>query len=309
MNGILVIDKPAGPTSHDVVARVRRRLGIARAGHTGTLDPMATGVLPVVLGEATKLVPLLVEGDKAYEAEATLGAETDTLDAEGRVVARTPPAAWPSDPAAVARAVADLAGRRMQRPPAFSAVKVEGRPLYERARKGEAVEAPPREVVVHEATCLGFEPEGERPRVRFRVVCSKGTYVRVLAADLGRALGCGAYLSALRRTRSGPFGIEQAAPLDWLDSEEGRTRALAAIVPPAAAIGHVPAVTLGADEAARLAQGQSVPCPTGGDTAHLSIGRLVRVSAPGRPLVALAEVRDGAGGTPRLHPTRVFTLP
>ncbi|HEY8368836.1 MAG TPA: tRNA pseudouridine(55) synthase TruB [Thermodesulfobacteriota bacterium] len=308
LHGVLVIDKPKGPTSHDVVLRVRRRLGVRKAGHTGTLDPMATGVLPVVVGEATKLVPLLMEGDKAYEAEATLGIETDTLDAEGRVVATTPAAAWPTDRAAVERAVADLAGRRVQRPPAFSAAKVGGRPLHERARAGEAAEGAPREVVVHEAALTGFEPaEGDRPpRVRFRVTCSKGTYVRVLAADLGRALGSGAHLSALRRTRSGPFGLERAVPLEALDSEAGRARALAALVPPEVAIGHIPAVSLGAAEAARLAHGQAVPLPADQSSAHLSIGTLVRVSGPGRPLLALAEVRPGPGGRPVLSPTRVF---
>lgn len=306
LHGILVIDKPKGPTSHDVVQRVRRRLGVRKAGHTGTLDPMATGVLPVVLGEATKLVPLLVEGDKTYEAEVTFGAETDTLDAEGRVVATSPPDAWPRDRAAVERAVADLAGRRVQRPPAFSAVKVGGRPLHERARKGEAAEAPPREVVVHEATCLGFEaPEGAPPRVRFRVTCSKGTYVRVLAADLGRALGCRAHLSALRRTGSGPFRIEGAVPLDWLDSEAGRTRALAALVAPEAALPHLPAVALGEREADRLANGQAVPWPAGAP-AHPGIGRIVRVKSPGRFLLALAEVREGPRGEVVLAPTRVL---
>ncbi len=269
---------------------------------------MATGVLPVVLGEATKLVPLLIEGDKAYDAEATLGTETDTLDAEGRVVATAPAAAWPVDPAAVERAVAALAGRRVQRPPAFSAAKVGGRPLHERARRGDVVEGSPREVVIHEAVFLGFEPgEGDRaPRVRFRVACSKGTYVRVLAADLGRALGCGAHLSALRRTRSGPFGLEESVPLDALDSEAGRARALAAVVAPERALAHVPAVTLGETEAVRLAQGQTVPWPAAEAHAHPGIGAVVRVAAPGRPLLALAEVREGPGGAPLLKPSRVL---
>ncbi|HEX7125986.1 MAG TPA: tRNA pseudouridine(55) synthase TruB [Thermodesulfobacteriota bacterium] len=308
LHGVLVVDKPKGPTSHDVVLRVRRRLGVRKAGHTGTLDPMATGVLPVVVGEATKLVPLLMEGDKAYEAEATLGIETDTLDAEGRVVATTPAAAWPTDRAAVERAVAGLAGRRVQRPPAFSAVKVGGRPLHERARAGESAEGAPREVIVHEALLTGFEPaQGDRPpRIRFRVTCSKGTYVRVLAADLGRALGCGAHLSALRRTRSGPFGLERAVPLEALDSDPGRARALAALVPPEEAVGHLPAVTLEAAEAVRLAHGQAVPLPAFPPSAHPGIGALVRVAAPGRPLLALAEVRQGPGGGLVLGPTRVF---
>lgn len=309
-DGVLVIDKPAGPTSHDVVQRVRRRLGVRRAGHTGTLDPMATGVLPVVLGEATKLVPLLVGGDKVYEAEAILGIETDTLDATGRVVAVAPPGRLPLDPAQVAAAVAGLVGRRRQVPPAFSAVKVDGTPLYRRARRGEAAEAPAREVEVYEAVCLGVDlgagDPASQPRVRFRVACSKGTYVRVLAADLGRALGCGAHLSALRRLRSGPFGLEQAVPLDALDTAEGRARAIASIVPPAEAIAHLPAVTVDAAAAARLRQGQAVACP---EVRAAAAGATVRVATPGVPLLALAEVRANAAGRLVLQPTRLLLTP
>lgn len=306
LHGVLVIDKPKGPTSHDVVQRVRRRLGVPKAGHTGTLDPMATGVLPVVLGEATKLVPLLIEGDKTYEAEATLGVETDTLDAQGRVVARAPADAWPKDETQVARAVADLAGPRLQRPPAFSAVKVAGRPLHERARRGEAAEGAPRAVVVHEAVCLGVDlAGGAPPRVRFRVTCSKGTYVRVLAADLGRALGCGAHLSALRRTRSGPFGLAGAVPLEALDTESGREAARAAVLPPEATLGHLPSVALDEASAARLVRGQAVPWPPGAP-AGPGPGAAVRVSAPGRPLLALADVGEGPGGQAVLRPRRVF---
>ncbi len=285
---------------------MRRRLGVARAGHTGTLDPGATGVLPVVLGEATKLVPLLVGGDKVYEAEATLGVETDTLDAAGRVVAAASPQALPKDPAAVAVAVATLAGRRRQPPPAFSAVKVGGTPLYRRARRGESVEAPARDVEVYEAVCLGVD----LPRVRFRVRCSKGTYVRVLAADLGRALGCGAHLSALRRTRSGPFTLEQAVPLDALDSAAGQARARSVLVPPAEAIAGVPCVGVGAADVGRLRQGQ--PLLWSSDRGEPPVlGTIIRVEAPGAPLVALAEVRPDPDGPGRfkLHPIRVFVWP
>ncbi len=285
---------------------MRRRLEVARAGHTGTLDPGATGVLPVVLGEATKLVPLLVVGDKVYEAEATLGIETDTLDADGRVVAAAPPEALPGDPAAVAAAVAALAGRRRQRPPAFSAVKVGGTPLHRRARRGDPVEAPARDVEVYEAVCLGVD----LPRVRFRISCSKGTYVRVLAADLGRALGCGAHLSALRRTRVGPFGLDRAIPLGVLDSAEGRARARSALVPPAEAIAGVPCVEVSPADTARFRQGQ--PLLWSSDRVDPpAAGTIIRVAAPGVPLVALAEVRPDPDrpGRLRLHPIRVFLWP
>ncbi len=318
-DGVLVIDKPAGPTSHDVVQQVRRRLGVRRAGHTGTLDPMATGVLPVVLGEATKLVPLLVGADKVYEAEAVLGVDTDTLDATGRVVAVAPPEHLPRDPAAVAAAVAGLVGRRRQTPPAFSAVKVRGTPLHRLARRGEEAAAPAREVEVYEAVCLavdlgcgvaaatapaaGAGRAGGPPRVRFRVACSKGTYVRVLVADLGRALGCGAHLSALRRLRSGPFGLDRAVPLETLDTAEGRARALARLVPPEEAVAHLPAVTVSPAAAARLRQGQAVACP---QEPTLAAGTAVRVAAPGVPLLALAEVRADASGRLAIQPTRLL---
>lgn len=306
-----MIDKPEGPTSHDVVRQVRRRLGATRAGHTGTLDPMATGVLPVVLGEATKLVRVLVAGDKTYEAEATLGAETDTLDRQGRVTRMAPAETWPTDAEAIARAVAALGGRRRQRPPAYSAVKVGGRPLHERTRSGEAVEAPDREIEVYEAACLGVDlgpapgPIGGGPRVRFRVACSKGTYVRSLAAELGRALGCGAYLSALRRLRSGPFGLDQAVSLASLEDEAGRRAAVRALVRPEEAVGHLAAVSLDSDAAARLTQGQAVAWPPSGG-APPGPGSLVRVAAAGRPLLALAEVGAGRGGHPVLRPVRVL---
>lgn len=261
-------------------------------------------MLPVVLGEATKLVPLLVAGDKVYEVEAVLGLETDTLDAGGRVLSAARPEALPRDPAAVAAAVAALAGRRRQRPPAFSAVKVEGTPLYRRARRGDPVEGPAREVEVYEATCLGVD----LPRVRFRVACSKGTYVRVLVAELGRALGCGAYVSALRRIRSGRFGLEQAVALEALDSAEGRARALSVLIPPAEAIADLPCVEVGAAGAARLEQGQPLLLPP--DRRDFPAdGSTVRVSAPGIPLVALARVRGDPDGRLRLHPTRVFVWP
>ncbi len=307
VDGVLVIDKPAGPTSHDVVQEVRRRLGVRRAGHTGTLDPMATGVLPVVLGEATKLVPYLVEADKTYEAEATLGVETDSLDATGRVVAVAPADRLPGDPATVAAAVAGLAGRRRQVPPAFSAVKVGGEPLHRRARRGEAPTAPAREVEVYEAVCLGVDlgagDTAGAPRVRFRVTCSKGTYVRVLAADLGRALGCGAHLSALRRTRSGPFGLDRAVPLDALEGAEGRARAAGSLVPPAEAVAHLPVVTLDAAAASRLRHGQAVSCPP---EQVAPAGSTVRIAAPGAPLLALGEVLAGEGGRLVVRPTRLL---
>src|SRR5690606_1792881 len=195
MNGVLVIDKPAGKTSHQVVAEVSRRLGRVKAGHAGTLDPMATGVLLVCVGEGTKISGLLALDDKAYEGELELGVETDTLDAEGTVVRQRRAEAARIDRAALEAQVARMVGPSMQVPPLYSAVEVEGRRLHELARAGAEVERAARPIEVRRFEVLSFEAG----RARFAVDCSKGTYVRSLVADLGEALGCGAHLTALRR--------------------------------------------------------------------------------------------------------------
>lgn len=235
MKGVLVVDKPRGPTSHDVVARLRRALGTREVGHAGTLDPMATGVLVVAVGEATKLVPYLTAHDKAYVAEITFGASTDTLDAEGAVTAE---AAIPPDVAdEIARgggprldaAIARERARTRQAPPAYSAIKTDGRPAYERARRGEVVELAERDVVVRALDVIG---SGARS-LRVRVVVGKGYYVRSLARDLASEIGVLGHLTALRRVRSGPFGEEEAATMDAPDLgdrlvpvERAATRAL-----------------------------------------------------------------------------------
>ncbi|MGZ3440688.1 MAG: tRNA pseudouridine(55) synthase TruB [Polyangia bacterium] len=210
MNGVLVVDKPRGITSFDVVAEVRRVLGERRVGHTGTLDPMATGVLPVCVGESTKLVPFLMSGDKEYEAELRFGVTTDSLDATGTVTSETN--ADNVSRADVERALPGFVGAIQQRPPMHSAVRVGGQRLYELARRGVEVERQERTVVVHALELVAYAA----PTATLRVRCGKGTYVRSLAADLGAVLGVGAHLTALRRTRVGPFTIAQAVPLDTL---------------------------------------------------------------------------------------------
>ena len=225
-HGILVVDKPAKLTSAAVVALVRRALGGRRAGkvgHTGTLDPLATGVLPLVLGEATKLATMLIADEKSYEAELELGVETDTLDADGAITARAPDAAARVTEAELLAALAALTGELDQVPPMYSAVKHQGRALYELAREGAEIERAPRRVTVHRLELLRF---AER-RATIAIDCTKGTYVRVLVADLGRALGCGAHLTALRRTRSGRFTIAEALPLDDVLRDPGRAPLLA----------------------------------------------------------------------------------
>lgn len=205
--GLLLIDKPAGMTSHDVVDRVRRRLGTRKVGHAGTLDPMATGLLLAGVGRGTRLLRYLTGLDKTYEATARLGIETDTLDADGTVTRRAEVRVERAD---IDAAAAALEGDSLQRPPAYSAVKVGGRKLYEAAREGETLEAPPRPITV--IRCAVTAMQGAD--VDLEVVCSSGTYVRVLAADLGASLGCGAHLIALRRTRVGPFGVAEAVAPD-----------------------------------------------------------------------------------------------
>ncbi|HMP73055.1 MAG TPA: tRNA pseudouridine(55) synthase TruB [Kiritimatiellia bacterium] len=207
-DGVLLVDKPPGWTSHDVVNKIRNRFKIKKVGHGGTLDPMATGLLLILTGRGTKLSGEIMGSDKEYEGEITLGSSTTTQDAEGDVVeARS----WEHvDPPQLAAAMAGLTGDQMQMPPMVSAIKKDGVPLYKLARKGETVEREPRFIHVYEFRML----EADLPRARFRVKCTKGTYVRTLCHDIGETLGCGAHLSGLRRTASGPYRIEQAHGLE-----------------------------------------------------------------------------------------------
>lgn len=210
MNGFLVVDKPAGMTSHDVVARVRRALGIRRVGHAGTLDPGATGVLVVGAGRATRLLRFLESAWKEYRAEVLFGLVTTTLDADGEIRHESDASAL--DAGAVDAALGAFRGEITQVPPMVSAVKVGGERLYKKARRGEEVERPSRRVVIERLEMESFVP-GSRARAVLDVRCSKGTYIRTLAADLGAALGPGASLASLRRTRVGPFGLEDAVEL------------------------------------------------------------------------------------------------
>ncbi|MBP7831155.1 MAG: tRNA pseudouridine(55) synthase TruB [Kiritimatiellae bacterium] len=206
--GLLLVDKPPGMTSHDVVDAVRRHFGFRKVGHGGTLDPMATGLLVILLGRGTKLSDRVMASDKTYEGTLKLGVTTDTEDVDGKVLAE---ADWTSvTQAQVEQQMACRVGDLMQTPPMVSAVKKQGVPLYKLARKGQTVEREPRLIHVYEFRLLAFEP----PRARFVLRCTKGTYVRTLCADIGRALGCGAFLESLRRTQSGALTVDSAAPLD-----------------------------------------------------------------------------------------------
>lgn len=214
-HGVLVIDKNQGPTSHDVVARVRRAFDTGSVGHAGTLDPMATGVLVVAVGEATKLVAYLTAADKEYDATVTLGATTDSLDADGTVVERAPVPECTL--AEVSAAAVPFLGAGKQFPPKVSAIKVDGRPLYERVRRGEEVEVPERDVFVHDLEVKRVEGA----EVDFRVRAAKGFYVRSLGRDLALALGTLGHLTALRRTASGSFTLAEAIPMEQLQAAAG----------------------------------------------------------------------------------------
>jgi tRNA pseudouridine55 synthase len=221
VHGILVLDKPAGMSSANAVDRVRYALGVPRAGHGGTLDPIATGVLPIAIGAGTKLAQFLLADDKAYLADGVLGIETDTLDRTGRITAERPVAV---ERDALVEALAARLGEQDQIPPMYSAIKQGGVRLYDRARRGEDVERAPRRIRIDRLELIDFAP----PRFRIAIACSKGTYVRSLVADLGAAVGAGAHLAELRRTRSGRFTIDQAVALEQV--------AGAVLVPPEAAL-------------------------------------------------------------------------
>ena len=228
LDGLLLVDKPSGPTSHDVVAQIRRRFRIAKVGHGGTLDPMATGLLVILLGKGTKISDRVMGHDKTYEATLRLGIETDSQDADGQVVAEKDAAAITAEQ--VAAQMKARLGDQMQMPPMVSAIKIKGVPLYKLARKGETVERPPKLIHVYRFDLLDFAP----PDVRFVVECTKGTYVRTLAHDVGQSLGVGAHLVQLRRTKIGQLDVARAFALDDLlaaPTLDGKIIPLAAALP------------------------------------------------------------------------------
>lgn len=247
IDGVLVLDKPAGVSSAGAVDRVKRALGADRAGHGGTLDPIATGVLPVCLGAATKLAQYLLADDKAYEAEGLLGVVTDTLDRTGRVIAER---SVEVTEAALRAALARRVGEQAQVPPAFSAIKRGGVRMYRRARAGEEVELAPRQIRIDRLELLAFDP----PRFRIAVACSKGTYIRSLIADLGEDAGCGAHLAELRRTRSGRFRIEDAILL-----ERVVPGAVAAHLVPLTAAAGLPSIAVAAELVGPVRSGVQLP--------------------------------------------------
>lgn len=248
VSGVLILDKPSGLTSHDVVQRLRRISGVRRIGHTGTLDPLATGVLLVCVGQATRLVEYLVGLNKTYETTIRLGQTTTTYDAEGEIIRERPVRVEESQLAAALNA---FRGPIRQRVPAHSAVKRDGVPLYKAARRGETIDLPEREVVIHALEVLACAP----PNLSLRIVCSSGTYIRSLAHDLGEDLGCGGYVAALRRTAVGDFTLAEAIALDELTADNCQLY----LHPPEMAVRHLPRLDVDVEEARRLALGQRLP--------------------------------------------------
>jgi len=305
INGLLVIDKPEGMSSLDVVREVKRRLKAKRAGHIGTLDPFATGVLPVAVNEGTKLIPFITDQPKEYEATLKLGEETSTDDLTGKVVFSGPWEALSND--VIHSAFQTFEGRIQQIPPMFSAIKWEGKPLYRLARKGVEVHRQEREV---EIFCLQIEEIG-LPRVRFRVSCSRGTYIRALARDIGRKIGCGAHLHQLRRVRSGPFTLEQAISWERLNAWSTDPPSLSDLISLEEALPSLPELIGDEPLIRKVRHGQGMvvrdlhplsPCV-------LEKGQWLKITSPQEGLVAILRSEVRSSEIPFAAPERVALRP
>ena len=273
MNGILLVDKPQDWTSHDVVAKLRGVFGERRIGHSGTLDPLATGLLVVFLGRATKAVEFSETAEKEYVAHLRLGVETDTQDITGTLLRTSPEN---PDRSALEAVLPQFCGDIQQLPPMYSAIKVNGKKLYEIARKGGEVERQPRQITIHELTLLGEENGDYLLRVR----CSKGTYIRTLCHDIGQALGCGGVMTALRRTRIGGYDVRDAYTVTAL-SEMDRASAESLLLPLDSLFSDLPAVTLSGVNEAHCRNGRpfSLPLPDGRYRLYGKDGRLLMIAA------------------------------
>jgi len=301
INGFVVIDKPAGITSHDVVSRVRRIFGTRKAGHTGTLDPFATGVLPVAVNGGTKVIPFLDEGVKCYEALMQLGVETDTLDMTGAVLMERDFSFISKQQ--LLEVFGQFTGSIFQIPPMYSAIKQGGQPLYKLARMGQNVERSARPAEIHSIKLLSFN----LPFVSIRVTCSRGTYIRTLADDIGAVIGCGAALKELRRTASGSFSIENAVTLDQLEKMAGEQRIEEITVTPMVVLNHLLEIPLTPEGMEGLRCGRSpsweatipgIPVVTAAET-------LVRLTSDGK-LAAVAALVPAPGSVASIVLKRVL---
>ena len=295
VHGWLIFDKPEGMNSTRAVGLVKSLYDAAKAGHAGTLDPLATGVLPIALGEATKTVPFVVEGSKVYRFTVRFGIETDTDDAEGKVTASSD--RRPSSPE-IEATLPRFTGETIQVPPRFSALKVEGARAYELARDEEQFELEPRPVSIARLTLVAHP---DKDHCILETECGKGTYVRALARDLGRALGSHGHVAALRRTRVGPFGEDRAVSVERLEAlASDRDDLVAALEPVEIALRGIPALAVSAADAARLRRGQ--PVLLRGRDAPILAGTIYAMARG--TLVAVGEVSEG-----ELKPRRIFNLP
>jgi tRNA pseudouridine55 synthase len=282
IDGILNIHKAPAMTSHDVVARVRKLLRQKRVGHTGTLDPMATGVLPICVGQATRVAEYLSESGKAYQAQITFGTVTDTYDAEGIVIRTASTDALTLE--RIENVLPRFLGPQLQVPPLYSAIKIQGQPAYKHARAGEALTLEPRAVEITQLRIVDWQ----HPKLTLDVECSKGTYIRSLAYDLGEALECGAYLTALLRTRSGPFSIEQSLTLEQLVDAVEQGQIANCLFPTDYALQNYPALHLDEGTAQRVLHGNAFHYESDTGTSPLQHAALARVYDPSGRFLAIA---------------------
>ncbi|MFC1889236.1 tRNA pseudouridine(55) synthase TruB [Thermodesulfobacteriota bacterium] len=307
-SGVAVVDKPAGMTSFDVVRKMRRLFACRRVGHMGTLDPFATGVLPICIGEATKIIPYLGNSDREYEGTMVLGVETDTEDCTGIVTAS--PGAVGVEEEDVRCTVEKFIGHQEQTPPMYSAVKINGRRLYSIAREGRVVPRKPRKIMVHAIDLDAVEI----PRIRFRVHCSSGTYIRTLAADIGRELGTGAHLESLRRTRCGEFTIGNALSLEALSGIASSGDRNGAVMSMSGALSRLPGVRVGEDLCRMIAHGREVFISGTDDPSRQRSGESDFVKVMTRSgLLAIGKMSEermeqveGKGATFCFRPLRIF---
>jgi tRNA pseudouridine55 synthase len=301
INGVLIVDKPTGITSYDVVREFKPYMKGIKIGHLGTLDPLATGVLPILLGEGTKLAPFLETGKKVYEATLLLGVSTDTQDKDGKILTTVDIGSYDLSPHRVEEVMQGFRGKISQLPPMYSALKHKGEPLYKLARRGEAVQRESREVEIYELRVSKIDS----PSMNIYIECSKGTYIRTLVHDIGVELGCGAHLTALRRTRSGPFGLEDALTLADATALLKAGRLKERILPLSQALSFLPAFSVGEDDALQIHNGQAISLE-GLPHSVAEEGRTVRVLVnTGGGLVAVGEIqREQACFVVR--PLRVF---
>ena len=295
ISGVLVVDKPVGMTSHDVVQAIRNGTGLRRAGHTGTLDPRASGVLVILVGPAVRLSEYVSASDKRYQAIIRLGGRTDTFDSDGKMTQANQPVNVTESQ--FEEVLKTFIGEIEQTPPPYSAVKVQGRKAYEMARQGEEVELAPRKITVHHLEVLEWAP----PEVVIDVHCSSGTYVRSLANDLGEKLGCGAYLVGLRRTKSGRFSLRDAVPLRKLQESFHAGNWYQYLIPAAEALGDWPAIELSPDDVEGVRHGHRVKAE-----ADAVLGSRVRGVSTQGELVALMELVAGEDGNPAWQSKKVF---